>query len=297
MLNTGFSEITEERLLYKGKDPWYVEVAITGRCNFHCTYCNRFSQNLDMEKFKAWIDTQQNQFRHLQITGGEPTVHPEFEQIVQLCRSRTKVLGLSTNGSWSLEKYLHLPVDMFSISFDDYDLDILRSRGYNNPEHILNCIKELAKVRYVNIGLVIDEHNVSRAEAIIDFLLQLGVSDVKLSISTRALDTMPVFTKLYEGYPILSYRVNNFKNQKPMRGYPAPRCHIAKNDITIVGDKHYPCLVYFREKGSAIGNLDDESMLQDREAWSESHDCLKDPICSKFCMDFKCDFNHAKGEQ
>lgn len=180
---------------------------------------------------------------------------------------------------------------MFSLSLDDYDLDILRGRGYSNPESIINTIKELSLVKYVNIGMVIDELNASRAESIIDYILSLGVHDVKLSISTRAMELMPEFSKTYEGYPILNYRVNNFRNKKPMRGYPAQRCGIAKNDITIVGDKHYPCLVYFREKGQAIGNLNDPELLQQRENWSTSHDCLKDPICSKFCMDFKCDFN------
>jgi MoaA/NifB/PqqE/SkfB family radical SAM enzyme len=289
-LNTGFSEITEERLLYQGTDPWFVEVAITGSCNFNCKYCNRFSANLDVESFKTWI-TKQKQLKHLQLTGGEPTVHPQFEEIVNFSRPYTKVLGVSTNGSWPVERYLSLPIDMFSLSLDDYDLDILRGRGYSNPESIINTIKELSLVKYVNIGMVIDELNASRAESIIDYILSLGVHDVKLSISTRAMELMPEFSKTYEGYPILNYRVNNFRNKKPMRGYPAQRCGIAKNDITIVGDKHYPCLVYFREKGQAIGNLNDPELLQQRENWSTSHDCLKDPICSKFCMDFKCDFN------
>lgn len=290
-LNTGFSEITEERLLYHGPDPWYVEVALTGNCNFHCRYCNRFSENLDVDMFKTWISGQKQQLRHLQFTGGEPTVHSRFEEIVLFCRLYTKKLGVSTNGSWDLEKYSSLPIDMFSISLDDYDVDMLRSRGYSNPEHIIDVIKSLSKTKYVNVGLVIDELNVDRLERIIDYILGLGVHDVKLSVSTRVTGLLPQFSKTYEGYPILNYRVNNFKNKKPMRGYPAQRCGIAKNDITIVGDKHYPCLVYFREKGQAIGNLNDPELLQQRESWSASHDCLKDPICSKYCMDFKCDFN------
>lgn len=291
-LNTGFSEITEERLAYQGNDPWFAEVVLTGGCNFHCKYCNRFSANLDIEVFTNWLN-KQPQLKHIQLTGGEPTIHPQFSSIVDLCREHTKVLGLSTNGSWALEKYLALPMDMFSLSFDDYDLDILRDRGYQNPEHIRNVIMELARVRHVNIGMVIDEQNADRAELIIDYLLQLGVADIKLSISTMAMALIPEFTKSYEGYPILSYRVNNFKNKKPMRGYPAPLCGIAKNDITVVGDKHYPCLVYFREKGQPIGNLNNPNLLQQRDDWSRNHDCLTDPICSRYCMDFKCDFNQT----
>jgi MoaA/NifB/PqqE/SkfB family radical SAM enzyme len=293
MLNTGFSEITEERLNYQSNNPWYLEVAITGSCNFNCKYCNRFSSNLNISSFNSWLNSQP-QLHHIQITGGEPTIHPQFNQIINSCKPKTKILGLSTNGSWPINDYLNLPVDMFSISFDDYDLNILKSRGYKNPEHILNVIKSLAQSKYVNVGLVVDELNVDRIENIIDFLLNLNISDIKLSISTKSPNIIPIFTKSYDQYPILNYRVNNFNNKKPMRGYPAKYCHITKNDVTIVGENHYPCLVYFREKGQPIGNISDPNMMKQREDWSNNHNCHLDPICSKFCMDFKCDFNHAK---
>lgn len=292
-LNTGFSEITQERLNYQGNDPWFAEVALTGKCNFRCTYCNRFSEELDVPAFEAWLGGLKTPLRHIQLTGGEPTVHPQFERLVALCRKHTEVLGLSTNGSWPIDKYLALPVDMFSISLDDYDLSVLRERGYREPAHLIVAIQALSRVRYVNVGLVIDERNVGRVEAIIDYILQLGADDVKLSISTKAMGLLPKFREDYEGYPILSYRVKRFNEGKPMRGYPAPRCGIAKNDVTIVGEKHYPCLVYFREKGAAIGSVRDPNMLQQRAAWAAEHDCTKDPICSKYCMDFKCDFNRA----
>lgn len=292
MLNTGFSEITQQRLTYTGENPWYVEIAITGKCNFNCKYCNRFKSNTDLNTLIDWM-SQFKPFNHIQITGGEPTIHPQFEEIIHFCKEHANIVGVSTNGSWDIEKYLSLPIDKFSISFDDYDLDILKQRGYNNPEHILEVIKELSKTKYVNIGLVIDDINNDRAESIIDFILGLGVHDIKLSVSTKSIDTMPLFTKEYNKYPILSYRVNNFKAQRKMRGFPTKHCHIAKNDVTIVGDKHYPCLVYFREHGKEIGSIHDKNMMVQRMIWSSNHDCLSDPICSKYCMDFKCDFNAA----
>lgn len=295
MLNTGFSEITEARLEYHGNDVWFTEVVLTGRCNFNCQYCNRFSEDLDVELFFSWLQSQ-NTIKHIQLTGGEPTIHPRFEEIVAFSRNHAKVLGLSTNGSWSAEKYLNLPVDMFSISLDDYDTEILKQRGYKNPKLIAKTIETLSHERYVNIGLFVDELNVARIEGIIDYLLGLGVSDIKISTSSKAAGFIPKFTKTYEKYPILHYRVENFKKGRPMRGFPANKCMIAPNDVTIVGNKHYPCLVYFREKGAALGEVDGD-LLQIRRKWSEGHDCKKDPICSRYCMDFKCDFNHAASKK
>lgn len=34
MAITGFSEITDRRLSYEGNQPWFLELAITGKCNF-----------------------------------------------------------------------------------------------------------------------------------------------------------------------------------------------------------------------------------------------------------------------
>jgi hypothetical protein len=127
----------------------------------------------------------------------------------------------------------------------------------------------------------------------IDFILSLGVSDVKLSVSSHQSHLMPDFIKDYSKYPILNYRVENFKNKKNMRGFPANKCYIASNDVTIVGKHHYPCLVYFREGGKPIGMVS-KNIYAERNMWVLGHESKKDPICKKFCMDFKCEFNHAR---
>jgi hypothetical protein len=49
MVNTGFPEIKIERLNYNGTIPWFIEVAITGNCNFNCKYCNRFCEDINLE--------------------------------------------------------------------------------------------------------------------------------------------------------------------------------------------------------------------------------------------------------
>ena len=196
---------------------------------------------------------------------------------------------MSTNGTFGIDNYSKLNIDIFSISLDDYDQNILINRGYKNPSKIIETIRELSKNFYVNVGLVIDNINISRLEDIIDFILDLGVDDIKLSTNTKN-ELIPKFKKDYKEYPILNYRINNFKQNKQMRGFPSKKCHIAKNDITIVGNKHYPCLIYFREGGKPINNLN-KNVYEDRLIWFKNHNSQKDKICKKYCMDFKCEFN------
>jgi len=297
MLNTGFSEITEERVKYTGNGFWYCELALTGVCNFHCKYCNRLRSEIDYETVRKFIYAERNSLRHIQLTGGEPTTSIYLYYLCSFIKAHKIRLGLSTNGSASLDLYKGLHVDMFSISLDDYDTQILINRGYENPQRVIDNIKALSKLTYVNVGIVIDSLNRDRIEQIIQYVLGLGVHDIKLSISTHD-EVMPVFSDCdYSKYPILNYRVTRFRQGKNMRGIDRPfKCEIAKSDISIVGTKHYPCLVYAREKGNAIGEMSGD-IKTDRLKWYKKHEPKNDPICSKYCMDFKCDFNLAVGEK
>lgn len=293
MINTGFSEITSERARYQGWGFWYCEIAVTGKCSFSCTYCNRLQSEINLGQICNFIDKYVGSLKHVQLTGGEPTEYPHIEELCTFIKERKIKLGISTNGSAPWPKYLMIDADMYSVSLDDYDESILVNRGYKNVSTVINTIKCLAKNTYVNVGMVIDSLNVDRINKIIPFILGLGVADIKLSVSTHD-EVMPVFDDTdYSKYPILNYRVNRFRQGKSMRGLSDDddfKCGLVLNDISIVGEYHYPCLVYAREKGGPIGSLDG-SVSFDRLQWYRSHTPKDDPICQKYCMDFKCEFN------
>ena len=292
---TGFSEINTERLKFKGPGFWYCEVALTGQCNFNCKYCNRFRAEVDPYIFGKFIYQYKDTLRHVQITGGEPTLYPSIFSVVDFIKNKGIRCGLSTNGSAPLSFYKLLKADMYSISLDDYDFNILEGRGYKDPSLIVDNIKELSKSNYVNVGLVVDSLNYNRLEEIIDFILSLGVSDIKISINTKD-EITPIFSdRDYSKYPILDYRIKRFRKSLPMRGIPKGdnfKCELSKNDISIIGDEHYPCLVYAREGGKPIGTLNN-NVYNDRLSWYNNHVPQKDNICKKYCMDFKCEFNRS----
>jgi len=293
---TGFSEITNERVLYDDVGFWYCEIAVTGKCSFSCSYCNRLKSKIKIIQVYNFIEKYRDSLRHIQLTGGEPT---EFVGVSDLCkfiRHRGIKIGLSTNGSANYDDYLALGVDMYSISLDDYDVGLLEKRGYKKPNEVISNIRKLSRQYYVNVGLVVDSTNVGRINSIIDFILRLGVSDVKLSVNTH--DTViPKFeNKGYEKYPILNYRINRFRAGKLMRGLAEEdtfKCALSISDISIVGENHYPCLVYAREGGAPIGPMG-ENIKTDRITWYNNHNPYNDSICKKYCMDFKCEFNREK---
>ena len=165
-------------------------------------------------------------------------------------------------------------VELFSISLDDFDDKNLYALGYNSQvTQIVNNIRDLSKLVYVNIGTVINSSNILRAEQIIKFILNLGVNDIKISIATNYGTSIPSLKDCYKDYPILNYRVEKFKQMETMRGLctnDASQCFLVKNDISVCGDKHYSCLVYAREGGEAIGSIHDADWYEQRVSWFES---------------------------
>lgn len=290
MKNTGFSEITIERLEYSGTEPWFIELALTGDCNFNCKYCNRFKGSTSIEQLTKFFSTF-TRCKHIQITGGEPTIHPQFKELFTLCRNKADKIGLSTNGTYGIDRYKMLDVDLYSISLDDISNEILKKRGYLNPGIIKDTIRELSKFAYVNVGTIIDSINIDRINEIIKYILALGVNDIKLSTSTHG-SGIPKIYGDFSKYPILDYRVKRFNEGSDMRGCNSKKCGIALSDISVVGENHYPCLVYFREKGLPIGKIHENWQAQ-RQEWVKNHNPQQDPICKKFCMDFKSEFNCA----
>ena len=69
------------------------------------------------------------------------------------------------------------------------------------------------------------------------------------------------------------------------------KCALVLDDSVIAGDFHFPCVIYMREKGNAIGKVS-ENMRVERKQWFEKHDCFKDKICREMCLDVCRDYNN-----
>jgi len=127
----------------QGPGFWYCEIAVTGRCNFACTYCNRMGGQIDLDQVCAFITENCSTLRHVQLTGGEPTLYPHLKKLCRFIKDQGIKVGISTNGSATMDLYRALDPHMFSISLDDYDEDILKQRGYTKIKATKNRIIQL----------------------------------------------------------------------------------------------------------------------------------------------------------
>ncbi len=305
----GFYTLNDERAKTSSVDAPLsrCELILTSRCNFRCPYCRSVGGNdipiqQATDTVNIWCD---DGLKNIRFSGGEPTLYGGLNDLVRLAQTRgVKRIALSTNGSASQEKYKSLlddGVNDFSISLDACcaeDGDKMAGGRKGAFDTVVKNIELLANVSYVTVGVVLTETNVRRTEDIICFADSLGVSDIRVIPAAQHGTTLPklnVAEDVLKKYPILQYRVNNLSTGRTVRGTPEKRCGLVLDDMAVMGNEHFPCIIYMREGGTPIGKIS-RNMRKERERWSIYHDCTKDEICSKNCLDVCVDYNRKWSE-
>src|ERR1700685_3780512 len=119
------------RALASTDHPLLAHIIPVRRCNLACTYCNEF------DDFSKPVPTEE-MFRRIDklgelgtsvvtISGGEPLLHPELDEVIRRIRSNGMIAGLITNGYLLVAdrlRGLHLAcADWFEISIDNVNPD------------------------------------------------------------------------------------------------------------------------------------------------------------------------------
>jgi molybdenum cofactor biosynthesis enzyme MoaA len=295
------------------------EMIITEYCNFSCPYCrgldnfiygNRKVKELSLSEIKRNIDywCEKTPLENIRFSGGEPTLHKDIVQIVEYAKEKgINRIAISTNGSNKIELYKALVVagcNDFSISLDSCCAEegdqLAGKKGAWNI--VVKNIEEVSKLTYVTVGVVLTPANIHQTLDTIRFAHKLGVSDIR--IISAAQWNKPIFKlneiedEILESHPILKYRIKHFIEGRNVRGIKetdSKSCALVLDDSVIAGDYHFPCVIYMREKGSPIGKVS-EKMRQERKEWFLTHDCYKDDICRKNCLDVCIDYNNKYKE-
>ncbi|GIW21398.1 MAG: cyclic pyranopterin phosphate synthase [Candidatus Sericytochromatia bacterium] len=189
-----------QRLIHK------LRVQLTDACNFRCFYC----MPLDM-KFKphselltseeiyqiCFILNQDFGIDELRITGGEPTIRPEFEEIVyKLSSLNLSKLGLTTNG-FILDKKLDF-LKTTECKNINISLDSLNEETFNyitRSKYFKNTLKSILKAKELGFNIKINTVmlkgiNDNEVEEFINF-------SAKYDIEVRFLELMKIGEAYY----------------------------------------------------------------------------------------------------
>ena len=312
----GFHSLTDERAINISATSrlWRACFLVTGRCNFLCPYCVGLKTDSDMKldfflEILKGMSKPPHSLKTIRFSGGEPTIHKDIVEMISLSKTaNVERIGMSTNGFADKELYAAIVdagVNDFSISFDaDNELlgDELTGGIKGAWKKVISNISYLASRTYVILGITIGAYNADKMPEIVSFADSLGVADMKVSTDASWNKPIPrldeVKDEILARHPVLKYRIEHFKKGRNVRGLrlgiDCSNCPLVMDDIIVVGEHHFPCLVYAREKGKPIGEMTSDlaRVREERKEWGTKKDTFSDFICRNYCMDIFIDCNN-----
>jgi MoaA/NifB/PqqE/SkfB family radical SAM enzyme len=156
----GLREIT--RALLSSDHPLLAHIIPVRRCNLACKYCNEF------DDFSNPVPTE-TMFRRVDklaelgtsvitISGGEPLLHPELDEIIRRIRKHGMVAGMITNGYLlvpeRIQRLNRAGLEWLQISIDNVMPDDVSKKSLKVLDKKLQLLAEYAEF-HVNINSVV----------------------------------------------------------------------------------------------------------------------------------------------
>ena len=142
--------------------PIVAQIIPIRRCNLACTYCNEFdhrSKPVPIEAMLHRIDQLASLGTTvITISGGEPLLHPELDDIIRHIRRRGSIATLITNGYMlspdRIQRLNRAGLDHLQISIDNVEPDQVSVKSLKVLDKKLQWLAEYATFQ-VNINSVV----------------------------------------------------------------------------------------------------------------------------------------------
>src|SRR5256884_8555924 len=150
------------RALASTEHPLLAHIIPMRRCNLACTYCNEFddiSKPVPIEDMYRRIDKLGALGTSVvTISGGEPLLHPELDEIIRRIRANGMVAGLITNGyllvAERIQRLNRAGLEWLQISIDNVNPDDVSKKSLKVLDKKLELLAEHAEF-HVNINSVV----------------------------------------------------------------------------------------------------------------------------------------------
>ncbi|MBW2459456.1 MAG: radical SAM protein [Deltaproteobacteria bacterium] len=279
-----------------------LELHLSYRCPNRCRFCSEAHQlaqfgqlSISLSQVKAVLRRHLARgVRSLHLTGGEPTVHPDFVEVVTLAKQLGMTTSVGTNGvmlceqSFASQALPHLDEVMFSIHGPDaatHDAQTRRAGSFDQVTAALTLARRLAPGLDTFVNVVVTRHNVALLAETVALAAELGASLIVVSNPTpegRALDDyadlVAPLAELAELLPTIPARAGG----AIVRFFGLPMCILAAHE-TLSNDLHWDPRVTV-EWAQAPG----KAVLTDVYTWSPGRKrrhagpcegCLKRTVC------------------
>ncbi len=260
--------------------PLFVVYHITNLCNLRCFYCEDFSADknhlykpyeLSTDQVKEILRILRKKFDYIYITGGEPYVRGDLEELVVYMKEiGFKRISLNTNALTLDQKPeilkhvrdLVISIDSMNAERKDEIIGCKKGGAQKIFDNLRWAARQQKKYGYeVSINCVVAPHTLQDAREVLEFALQEGIRyscipqnvdysvHAGLNASAEYKQFIEEIIDLKDKTPLISgtrYFFKNILKLSPFECYPSVVARVNSN-----GDVSWPC----RPLKTIAGNL------------------------------------------
>jgi radical SAM protein with 4Fe4S-binding SPASM domain len=301
--------------------PYRMDLALTYRCNIHCSHCynqRRESAELDSGEWKKVMRILwKHGIPHFDFTGGEPTLREDLVELVTFAEDLGAITGLLTNGVRLADAAYVRRLKEAGLDYAQITLESPRAEVHDRMvesdafRHTVQGIRNTVGAGiHVLTNTTLTRANVGGIEEIVPFLKSLGVGSFAVNSIIRAgksrhvdpglseEELLPVLARLQEladrermkftWYSPTQYcRLNPVEHDLGVKQCTAGKYNLAvEPDGTVI-----PCQSFFRPLGNIL--RDDFRKIYDQEflvslrrrdwAMDKCRQCEWLPVCGGGC--------------
>jgi uncharacterized radical SAM superfamily Fe-S cluster-containing enzyme len=263
-------------------------IEITGQCNLDCNICFADApsgEHLPLDQIKSMIDayvSYETEPELLQLSGGEPTLHPELIEIVSYAkRLGIQDVAVSTNGLRLLEKNfaeeLAKTDPVIYLQFDTFDPEISEKiRGRNLVEEKNRAVQVCNDLNMttVLVPTLIEGLNMNEIGTLVKYALAqrkiFGVNFQPLAQTGRIGDssftapTIPQILREIESQTDTELEVSDF------RPIPCPHPHCTAIAYVLVDDEEITPLTDIVDVDEYIDYARDRTLVKEAVLMDEA---------------------------
>lgn len=162
-------------------------IEITNRCNLKCPICLKtWNRDFDIttKQFTGILDNLlqcEDNISVINLSGGEPTLHPDFEKIIKICREKGVIqTTVSTNGisilkDKKLRAFIKENNVLVALQFDGFipkTYKYLRGKDLSSNKMQILDLLEKEKIRYSLVSTIVRGLNDNEITKISDYFFK-----------------------------------------------------------------------------------------------------------------------------
>lgn len=305
--------LREAKLLMRGAvstdHPIMAHIIPIRRCNLSCAYCNEyddFSKPVPLPTMLQRLELLGNlRTGVITLSGGEPLLHPELDEIIEGIRKNATLAGLITNGylltADRVRRLNDAGLDYLQISIDNVMPDDVSKKSLKVLDKKLQVLAENADF-HVNINSVLGGgiHNPEDALVVGRRAMELGftstvgiIHDGDGQLRPLADREREVFLEMKKFEKKHFSRVNYFQ-ENIANGQPSDwRCRAGSRYLYVCEDG----LVHYcsQQRGFPAKPLEEYTIEDIRREYITQKSCA--PFCTISCVHQISYFDFFRGEQ